>query len=236
MGTTHIQPHNPHPHPTHPRTFFNTYADAATANTNRNKMKNPVSQLFAVTRSVECKMVRINLPCSVSKPLRITNAKHPLSGVRIRACLSPVCCNILVPPNNTCRLSRLMLRDCVSPGFSSGRGAFHCGVDSPVKIASSQMQVPASSTASAGTTMSSLLAPPVGRPMEMRSPGRRSSPARVVHLPKLCVWCCCFCCVVWFVFVFVFEGGCKKRGRHNIHIHAPINTHMHVLTYTHMAL
>ncbi len=49
-------------------------------------------------------------PWEVSKPVRSTTARQPLSGVRMRALLSPVCCRILVPLNSMWFLSRLMLR------------------------------------------------------------------------------------------------------------------------------
>lgn len=52
----------------------------------------------------------VHLPWEVSKPVRSTTARQPLSGVRMRALLSPVCCRIFVPLKSTWFLSRLMLR------------------------------------------------------------------------------------------------------------------------------
>mmetsp|Transcript_20169 Transcript_20169/g.50755 ORF Transcript_20169/g.50755 Transcript_20169/m.50755 type:complete len:206 (+) Transcript_20169:2682-3299(+) len=172
-------------------------------------MKRPVSALLAVMRSVEYRMVRISWPWALSKPVRSTTARHPPSGVFM--CAPPrraaVCCRILVPPNRTCCLLALMLNRrcgsrCAGPprsGSPSPASApappalmptFHCGVDSPVSTASSQMQVPASSRQSVGTTHSPSSAT-AGRPMEMTSPGSSASPGSRSHLPPRWTWMCC---------------------------------------------
>mmetsp|Transcript_17425 Transcript_17425/g.30412 ORF Transcript_17425/g.30412 Transcript_17425/m.30412 type:complete len:222 (+) Transcript_17425:481-1146(+) len=79
---------------------LNTYAPAINANTNNTMMNIIASLEFAVIRSVPNKIVRNNLPCDVSKPVRITYATAPPSG----ACIFPepvVVCNNDVPANNT---------------------------------------------------------------------------------------------------------------------------------------
>lgn len=58
---------------------------------------------------------------------------------------------------------------------------FHCGVDSPVKIASFTMALPANNSMSAGTDLSS---PVEERPMETTSPGTSSVPGSFTHLRK----------------------------------------------------
>ena len=67
------------------RTCFNTYAEAATAKHRRKRMKKKVSSVLAVTRWVENRMVRISLPCAVSKPVRSTMPRQPLLGLLIGA-------------------------------------------------------------------------------------------------------------------------------------------------------
>ena len=49
------------------------------AKMSKKRMKRNVSQLLAVTRFTPYNMVRSSFPCDVLKPLRATNAIHPLS-------------------------------------------------------------------------------------------------------------------------------------------------------------
>lgn len=58
---------------------------------------------------------------------------------------------------------------------------FHCGVDSPVRIASLTIAFPASKSISAGTDLSSTLGPEE-RPIDTISPGKRSVPESLTHL------------------------------------------------------
>lgn len=60
--------------------LLNTYAEAEMAKARRQVINKNVSLLFAVTRSEEKRIVRINLPWLVSKPVRSTYARQPPSG------------------------------------------------------------------------------------------------------------------------------------------------------------
>lgn len=78
------------------------------AKNSKNKMKQKVSQLFAVTRLAPYKIVRSRVPWEDRKLVRITMAGQPLSGVRMMtpepSGIAPdvftvfSCWTILVPP------------------------------------------------------------------------------------------------------------------------------------------
>lgn len=57
--------------------LIHTYAAAAIAKISRNRMKQKVSKLLAVTRLTPNNIVLKSLPCDVENPVRSTYATHP---------------------------------------------------------------------------------------------------------------------------------------------------------------
>mmetsp|Transcript_17043 Transcript_17043/g.59352 ORF Transcript_17043/g.59352 Transcript_17043/m.59352 type:complete len:350 (+) Transcript_17043:273-1322(+) len=157
-----------------------TNAAAARAKTRSVAMKAPVSD-DPTTRSVENRIVRINLPWLVSKPVLSATPTAPPSGGVPKAPPDPgEASRISVPPKTAwrrCAASRWSVSS--SPWSASLR----CGADSPVSMASFTTQPPETRTASQGTHASAAsraaarghARPRADADTEKTSPGTRPS-------------------------------------------------------------